>query len=130
MLDTNVISDVMREPNGTVAARLEAEGENSVCCSIVVASELRYGAAKAKSQQLEQRVEAALSAIEVLPLDAPADRYYASIRNDLTSAGNVIGPNDLLIAAHALSRGLTLVTDNLREFRRVGELAVVSWRAA
>ena len=130
MLDTNVISDVMREPNGKVAARLEAEGENSVCCSIVVACELRYGAAKARSLKLKERVEAALSAIDVLPLDAPADEHYASIRDELTRAGTLIGANDLLIAAHALSQELILVTDNLKEFRRVSELAVVSWRAA
>ena len=130
MLDTNVISDVMREPNGKVAARLEAEGENTVCCSIVVACELRYGAAKAKSSKLEERVEAALSAIDVLPLDAPADEHYASIRDELTRAGTLIGANDLLIAAHALSQELILVTDNLKEFRRVSELAVVNWRAA
>jgi len=128
MLDTNVISDVIRDPMGKVAKQLELEGESSVCSSIIVASELRYGVAKSGSAELTLRVDAALSAIEILPFGVPADSEYGKIRAQLSAIGKLIGPNDLLIAAHALSLGLTLVTDNIREFKRVSGLSVVNWR--
>ena len=128
MLDTNVISDVIKDPMGKVAKLLEQEGESNVCSSIIVASELRYGAFKSGAPQLALRVDAALSAIEILPFDVPADTAYGKLRAQLAEKGKPIGPNDLLIAAHALSLGLTLVTDNVREFKRVNGLAVVNWR--
>ncbi len=128
MLDTNVISDVIRDPTGKVARQLEFEGESSVCSSIIVASELRYGVAKSGSRELALRVDVALSAIEILPFDIPADSEYGRLRSQLAVKGTPIGPNDLLIAAHALSLGLTLVTDNVREFNRAAGLSVVNWR--
>lgn len=128
MLDTNVISDVIRDPMGKVAKQLEQEGESSICTSIIVASELRYGVSKSSSTELALRVDAALSAIEILPFDVPADGEYGKLRAQLVAKGKPIGPNDLLIAAHALSLGLTLVTDNVREFKRVNGLSVVNWR--
>ncbi|MFT4728594.1 MAG: tRNA(fMet)-specific endonuclease VapC [Granulosicoccus sp.] len=128
MLDTNVISDLIKDPMGKVARQLETEGESSVCSSIIVASELRYGVAKSGSRELSLRVDAALSAIEILPFDIPADTEYGKLRALLAAKGKPIGPNDLLIAAHALSLGLTLVTDNIREFKRAKGLSVVNWR--
>lgn len=128
MLDTNVISDLIKDPMGKVARQLEIEGESSVCSSIIVASELRYGVARSGSKELSLRVDAALSAIEILPFDIPADAQYGKLRAQLTAKGKPIGPNDLLIAAHALSQGLTLVTDNVREFKRAKGLSVVNWR--
>lgn len=128
LLDTNVISDVIRDPMGKVAGQLEFEGESSVCSSIIVASELRYGVAKSGSRELALRVDAALSAIEILAFDVPADNEYGNLRAQLAIKGTTIGPNDLLIAAHALSLGLTLVSDNVREFKRVSGLSVVNWR--
>jgi tRNA(fMet)-specific endonuclease VapC len=128
MLDTNVISDLIKDPMGKVARQLETEGESSVCSSIIVASELRYGVAKSGSKELALRVNAALSAIEILPFDVPADTEYGKLRTLLAAKGKPIGPNDLLIAAHALSLGLTLVTDNVREFKRAKGLSVVNWR--
>ena len=128
MLDTNVISDVIRDPTGKVARQLEFEGESSVCSSIIVASELRYGVAKSGSRELALRVDAALSAIEIHPFDVPADNEYGKLRAQLAVKGTLIGPNDLLIAAHALSLGLVLVTDNVREFKRATGLSVVNWR--
>ena len=68
-----------------------------------------------------------LSAIEVLAFTEPADRYYGTLRHHLSSKGIVVGPNDLLIAAHALSEGLIVVTANSREFARVPELALENW---
>lgn len=130
MLDTNVISDVIRDPNGRTAAQLEDVGETNACCSIIVAAELRYGVAKLGSKQLARRVETALSALAIIAFDSPADQTYAKLRFQLTKRGKAIGPNDLLIAAHALSEGSTLVTDNVREFKRVNGLSVVNWRTA
>lgn len=128
MLDTNVISDLIKDPMGKVARQLEIEGESSVCSSIIVASELRYGVAKSGYKELSLRVDAALSAIEILPFDIPADTEYGKLRAQLATKGKPIGPNDLLIAAHALSQGLTLVTDKVREFKRAKGLSVVNWR--
>jgi tRNA(fMet)-specific endonuclease VapC len=129
LLDTNILSDLLRHPQGTVARKIAAAGEQSVCTSIIVAAELRYGANKSGSRKLADRIELILSALEILPLDTPADRHYAGLRHHLTRAGNLIGPNDMLIAAHALSAGLTLVTANTGEFSRVPGLNVENWLA-
>ena len=127
LLDTNIISDLVRCPRGHVASRIAEVGEDSVCTSIVVAAELRYGAEKSESKQLSERVDLLLSALEVLALEPPADRRYAELRSHLTRQGTPIGPNDLLIAAHALAADLTLVTANTREFERVPSLRVDNW---
>lgn len=130
LLDTNILSDLVRNPQGVVAARIAEAGEDTVCTSIVVASELRNGAVKSGSKRLEDRVGLVLSAFEILPLEAPVDRFYAQVRHRLTRSGTPIGPNDLLIAAHALSVGLTVVTANTGEFFRVRGLAVDNWLGA
>jgi tRNA(fMet)-specific endonuclease VapC len=127
LLDTNVLSDFIRNPRGPVSERLAAVGEATVCTSIVVACELRYGAAKKGSPRLAERVDEVLGSLEVLPLDRGADRHYAEIRDHLARAGQPIAPNDLLIAAHALALELTLVTHNAGEFARVPGLAVEDW---
>ena len=127
LLDTNVVSDLIRNPHGQVAESIKRVGEEYVCTSIVVASELRYGAARKKSPRLSTRVDAVLGCLEVLPLEPPADSAYAVIRNRLEQAGKPIGGNDLLIAAHAIALGFTLVTDNEREFARIPELSWENW---
>lgn len=127
LLDTNILSDLIRNPQGIVAKRIAAVGEVRVCTSIVVAAELRYGAAKSGSKKLTTRVGLILSAIEILPLGAPTDHQYAELRHTLTRQGTPIGPNDMLIAAHALAAGLTMVTANVREFSRIPGLAVENW---
>jgi tRNA(fMet)-specific endonuclease VapC len=127
MLDKSALSELIRNPASPMAQRLAAEAPDAVCTSIVVACELRFGARRKGSVALSQRVEQLLAAILVLPFDAPADEHYADIRAALERAGTPIGGNDLLIAAHARSRGLTLVTRNLREFERVPGLKVVDW---
>lgn len=129
LLDTDIVSDLIRNPRGTVAARIAEVGEDAICTSIVVAAELRFGAAKAGSPELATRVDAILSAIEVLPFETPADLHYAAVRNELTRRGRPIGPNDMLIAAHALAHGLSVVTANVAEFTRVPGLAVENWLA-
>ena len=127
LLDTNIVSDLIRHPGGTIATRIAASGEDAVCTSIIVAAELRFGADKSRSHALAERVDLVLSALEVLPLEPPADRYYGEIRQKLARQGTPIGPNDLLIAAHARALDLSVVTANAREFSRVPGLKVENW---
>ena len=127
LLDTNILSDLVRNPQGRVFEAIARVGEGAVCTSVIVAAELRYGAARRGSERLTAQLETILAALPVLSLEPPADEAYGRIRAGLESAGQPIGANDLLIAAHAISGGLTLVTDNVREFERVEGLAVENW---
>lgn len=127
MLDANIVSNLIRNPRGAVWRRIADIGDDGLAISIVVAAELRYGCAKRASPALTHRVEAILSALHILPLDAPVDREYARIRHDLAQKGQLIGPNDLLIAAHACALDTPLVTNNLAEFSRVGGLKLENW---
>ncbi|MCX7203194.1 MAG: type II toxin-antitoxin system VapC family toxin [Burkholderiales bacterium] len=129
MLDTNTLSELIRNPRGALTGRLAATEPDTVCTSVVVACELRFGARRKGSDVLTQRVEQLLNTLIVLPLDPPADEHYAEIRATLERAGTPIGSHDLFIAAHARSRGLTLVTHNVREFARVPDLQVQDWLA-
>ncbi len=127
LLDTNILSDLMRDPAGPAARRLAEVGEDRVATSIVVAAELRYGAARRGSPRLTARVEALLRELPVLALEVPADVRYGALRAALEAAGTPIGGNDMLIAAHALASGRTMVTANRREFDRVESLVVENW---
>jgi tRNA(fMet)-specific endonuclease VapC len=127
MLDTNVISDLIRNPQGKAAKRVARVGEDNICTSIIVAAELRYGCAKSGSKRLLNAVEDLLSEIKVLPFDLPADAEYGAIRSVLEVAGTPSGSNDLLIAAHAHATGATIVTANTKEFKRVHGLKVENW---
>jgi tRNA(fMet)-specific endonuclease VapC len=127
LLDTNILSHVVRQPQGSVAARIAAAGEEHVVTSIIVACELRYGAAKRGSRRLTRQIEAILGAITILPLGAGADRHYAAIRTILEMRGTPIGANDMLIAAQARAIEAICVTDNLAEFKRVPGLKVQNW---
>jgi len=127
LLDTNIISDLVKNPQGKAAKRIERAGEANVCTSIIVAAELRYGCAKSGSPRLRKAVEALLDEMTVLPFDAPADAEYGNIRAQLETAGTPIGSNDLLIAAHARATGSVIVTANADEFRRVKGLKVENW---
>ncbi|WP_447725662.1 PIN domain-containing protein [Sphingomonas koreensis] len=127
LLDTNILSDLVRHPQGKIADRIGEIGEGAVCTSIIVAAELRFGAAKSGSKRLTLQVEAILDAIEILPLLEPVDQEYARVRSELERAGTPIGGNDLLIAAHARALGLSVVTDNVRDFECVAGLTVENW---
>ena len=127
LLDTNTVSDLVRKPQGKVAEQVLKVGETKVCTSIVVAAELRCGAKKKQSPRLSAQLEAILGALEILPLEKPADVSYRSIRAQLDRAGKPIGANDLLIAAQALTLGYTVVTDNEKEFSRVKQLNLENW---
>ena len=126
-LDTNIVSDLIRNPKGRVASRIEKVGETQVAMSVIVAAELRFGVAKGASPLIAEKIESLLETIKVLPLEPPADTCYAEIRARLQSKGTLISGNDMLIAAHALAVGYTLVTDNVREFSRIRNLKVENW---
>lgn len=127
LLDTNIVSDLVRNPHGRITERIRKVGEVRVCTSIIVAAELRYGGVKKGSVQLTAQLEAVLGALEILPFEAPADKTYGLLRVRLEQKGKTIGANDLLIAAQALTLGHVLVTDNVREFARVDGLSCENW---
>jgi tRNA(fMet)-specific endonuclease VapC len=129
ILDTNIISDLIKNPQGKVAKRIAKVGENTVCTSVIVAAELRYGCAKSGSKKLLKAVDALLEELPVLPFDVPADAGYGAIRAQLEVIGRPIGGNDLLIAAHAHAVDATVVTANINEFGRIRGLKVENWLA-
>ena len=127
LLDTNILSNLVRQPQGAIARRIAELDEETICTSIIVAAELRFGAEKSGSDKLADRVDLILSAIEILPLELPVDREYGKLRHYLARNGTLIGPNDMLIAAQALCTGLTVVTANTGEFSRVPGLNIENW---
>ncbi|MGE0542147.1 MAG: type II toxin-antitoxin system VapC family toxin [Dehalococcoidia bacterium] len=127
LLDTNVLSDVIRDPQGSVAQRLAEHAEADLFTSIIVACELRYGAAKRGSPALTQRIDQLLTSLEVAALEPGIDEAYGRIRADLERQGRPVGANDLLIAAHAVATEAILVTHNVDEFRRISGLKVEDW---
>jgi len=110
-----------------VTSRIREVGEAQVATSIIVAAELRFGAAKKGSTRLSAQVEAVLGAMKILPLEEPVDRAYGLLRARLEKKGQMIGGNDLLIAAQAISLGFTLVTANKREFAKLNDLRCENW---
>jgi len=128
MMDTNAVSELIRQPAGPVAHRLATEPPDAVCTNIVVASELRFGAQRKGSMVLTARVDQLLAVLPVLPFAPPADEHCAAMRAALERAGTPIGSHDLFIAAHARALSLTLVTHNVREFARVPGLALQDWQ--
>lgn len=127
LLDTNIISDLIRNPSGAAARHIEKIEAKDIFTSIIVAAELRYGCAKKGSAKLTEKVENLLATIMVLPLENPVDTEYGRIRAELEATGQTIGMNYLLIAAQAYTLNLTLITDNLREFSRIHGLKIDNW---
>nr|WP_275790055.1 PIN domain-containing protein [Rhizobium gei] len=109
--------------------RVETVGSDKLCISALVASELRYGAVKKQSERLASLIENILERLDIVAYETAATVHYADIRDQLTGSGNLIGPMDLLIAAHARALDLTLVTDNTAEFSRVDGLKLENWIA-
>lgn len=132
MLDTHIISDLMRDPKGKSNQQLQqliaSEPKLQVCSSVVFDCEVRYGLSRRPSELLQKAYENVLLVVEILPLNAAVTNHYAHIRNELEKVGTPIGPNDTLIAARALSLGTTLVTADA-EFRQVPGLKVENWLA-
>ena len=127
LLDTNTVSHLIRSPQGLVAERIAAVGEGNVLTSVIVACELRYGAAKRGSRRLTKQVEAVLGALAIRSLESDVERVYAAIRVALEKKGTPIGAHDMLIAAHARALDAVCVTDNVAEFKRVPALRVENW---
>jgi tRNA(fMet)-specific endonuclease VapC len=127
LLDTNVISTLVREPGGVIFQRLRDALPASACTSIVVAAEIQYGLRKKSSLRLQTQVAAIMSVLDVYPIERPVEEHYADIRAHLERKGQPIGSNDLWIAAHARSLGMVLISDNEREFARVPGLTFENW---
>jgi tRNA(fMet)-specific endonuclease VapC len=128
MLDTDTCSYIMRRSHPALLKKLSKVPVSNVCISVITKSELLYGVEVSPNrQQDEAAVDALLRYVEVLDFPDEASSHYAKIRADLKARGAMIGANDLLIAAHARSVGLTLITNNTREFRRVRNLSIDNW---
>ncbi|MTJ53987.1 type II toxin-antitoxin system VapC family toxin [Anabaena sp. UHCC 0253] len=127
LLDTNILSELIKNPRGVIFSKIQEVGEDKICTSIIVACESIFGARKKNSPKLIEKLELILDSIEILPLTHPIEEYYAEIRTYLEQQGTPIGGNDLLIAAHAISLNLTVITNNVREFSRVPNLKVENW---
>jgi len=128
MLDTDICSYIMKRSNKPVLRRLAATPVNDVCISVVTKAELLFGVEVSPQPHQDAAALAAfLSYVAVLDFPDEASPHYAKIRADLKRRGAMIGANDLFIAAHARSLGLTLVTNNTREFGRVRNLPIDNW---
>ena len=128
LLDTDTCSYIMRSRTGLLWDRLDQLPEKSAAISVITLGELQFGATlKPLATRIAAQLEKLLRCLPVLPLSADSCMHYARIRSDLQRKGSLIGPNDLWIAAHALTHQLTLVTHNTREFARVKGLKLESW---
>jgi tRNA(fMet)-specific endonuclease VapC len=129
LLDTNACIDYFTARHPKVVARIQGSSPDDLFVSAVVVAELRYGADhSARRRANHARIDALVEEIEPLDFDLRAAATYGRVRAQLEAGGTPIGPNDMLIAAHALSRGLTVITDNAAEFKRVKGLKVENWR--
>lgn len=128
MLDTNIVSYIIRERPVEVWDKFRSVTLNEICVSSIVVAELWFGVAKSQFKTRNKvALEGFLSPITVVDFDSLAAEFYAPIRADLEYKGTIIGSNDLLIASHALSLDLILVTNNRKEFERVEGLKIENW---
>lgn len=128
MLDTNIIAYAKNNRPEVVMDRLRKYDPDELCISVITLAELEYGVFNSSNPDRNQlALTLFLAGIEVVPFDDDAAVEYGRIRADLKRRGTLIGANDLLIAAHAKSRGLVLVTNNTREFERVDGLELEDW---
>ncbi len=128
LIDTNICIYIMNHHPPEVIDKFKMVGVGEVAVSSITVSELYYGACKGSLRQKNiRRLEEFLQPFSILPYDEDASRSYGIIRTELEKKGKVIGPLDMLIAAHALSRKLTLITNNVNEFNRIKSLHVENW---
>jgi tRNA(fMet)-specific endonuclease VapC len=128
MLDTDLCIDLMRGRSDRVFSRLRALPLDEAGISTITLAELRYGASEsARRTHHESMIIAFCAPLTLAPFDARAAEVYGQVRATLEGAGTPLGPLDTLIAAHALALGATLLTANVREFRRVKGLAIENW---
>lgn len=127
LLDTDFCVAVLRNRSGALSDRFMAHAR-SLSISTITLTELLVGVAKSMwPEQRGEEVEALTERLQVLPFDAAAAAHAADIRADLERKGRIIGTYDVFIAGHARSRGLTVVTGNIREFQRVDGLRCENW---
>jgi tRNA(fMet)-specific endonuclease VapC len=129
LLDTNICIYIINSRPPEVLAHFHRYRLGDIGVSSVVAAELAYGVAKSRSVRNRAALEMFLSPFEIMPFDEQAVWAYGDLRADLERQGKSIGSLDTMIAAHALSLGATLVTNNLREFERVPGLQLENWAA-
>lgn len=128
MLDTNTCVELIRERDDRILRRMRRRRPDELCASSVTLSELEYGAAKSADPQRNRLALAKfMTPLTVVPYDDAVAPVYGRVRAELEKAGTPIGPLDTMIAAHALALGLTVVTNNEREFCRVSGLTVQNW---
>ena len=127
LLDTNIVSELIKNPFGIVRARIDHVGADNVFMSVIVAGELQIGVINRGSQRLRERVYEAFTYIPVWPLPINVSEFYGPLRYDLNQRGLPISANDMWIAAHALAEDAVLVTNNIREFSRIANLKVENW---
>ncbi len=128
LIDTNICIYIMNNQPVEVIQKFKRFDVGALGVSSITVSELQYGVAKSRRQQEnQQRLNEFLVPFAILPYDELAAKHYGEIRTHLEKNGDLIGPLDLLIAAHALSRDLVLVSNNGREFERVPNLKVENW---
>jgi tRNA(fMet)-specific endonuclease VapC len=126
MLDTDTVSFVLRG-QGAAGTNLTSHAPSEICLSAISLAELRFGADKRRSKRLHGLIETFIATVEVVPFDVAASAAFGRLCAALELRGAPIGVIDTLIAAHALSLGLTLVTGNTKHFARIRELKTVNW---
>ena len=128
MLDSNLCINAMRNPESPVLAKLDAH-EGEICISSVVLHELVHGAERSRRPEHHRRlIDEFVGGLDLLDFDAAAADHSGQIHATLAKSGQIIGAYDMLIAGHARSRGLTVVTGNLKEFTRVDGLRCEEWQ--
>ena len=128
LIDTNICIYIMNNHPPEVLEKFKLIGVGEVGISSISVSELHYGACKSnKTKQNIKRLEEFLYPFEILAYDESASREYGKIRSQLEKKGQIIGPLDMLIAAHAISKRLTIITNNTKEFKRVKLLKIENW---
>ena len=126
MLDTDTVSFALRG-RGAVASRLLSHRPSEICISSITLAELRFGAEARRSRKLHRLIDTFVGSVMVIPFDEAAADRFAPVAAALARRGEPIGTFDTLLAAHALSRGLTFVTNNAKHFQRVGGLKTENW---
>ena len=126
LLDTNVVSALMKDPGGSVTIRIREVGEKAVCTSIIVVAEVRYGIEKVQSRRLAEQFDRVARSLAVVPFAQPAEMHYAAVRTQTENRGLTVSQNDLLIAAQTLALDAVLVTDD-RIFSEVRGLKIENW---
>ncbi len=128
MLDTNICIYIIKEKPKKVISKFQALDIGDVCISAITFAELQYGVEKSKYPERNRvALSGFLALIEILPFSEQASSEYGRIRANLERQGNIIGPHDLMIGAHALSEKLILVTNNTKEFKRISNLSLENW---